>query len=302
MALWFKIHDDALDDPRLQRLAPATFRAWFNLLCVASRNGGRLPELSALAWLLRCGRKPLARRLDELKAVGLIEDVDGGLRPVEWERRQSLRDNTGDDPQTGAERTRRWRERRDAAVRPRDEDASPRDATVTGDQDQEQESQSAPAARASDSSRNFGRPSRRARATIRKRPPAPLSIRPWRRASTRRRSSPRPRPMPQRSPAGRPATSPARPVGSAKSAGAAQRPPRRLARPLACGSSRARRNGPPGRLTEAARARRQIREGAGASRRSGRWTPRRSRRDQRNSPARATRCAARPAQFGKERK
>jgi hypothetical protein len=155
VALWFKIHDDALDDPRLQRLAPATFRAWFNLLCVASRNGGRLPELSALAWLLRCGRKPLARRLDELKAVGLIEDVDGGLRPVEWERRQSLRDNTGDDPQTGVERTRRWRERRDAAVRPRDEDASPRDATVTGDQDQEQESQSAPAARASDSFEKF---------------------------------------------------------------------------------------------------------------------------------------------------
>ena len=159
MALWFRIYDDALDDPRLQRLAPATFRAWFNLLCVASRNGGRLPDLAELTWLLRCGKKPLARRLDELRAAGLIEERDGALRPIEWERRQTLRE-TIDEPLSGAERTRRWRDRRDPAVTtPRDEETSQRDEAVTGekelDQDQDQESQSAPAARASDQFQEF---------------------------------------------------------------------------------------------------------------------------------------------------
>jgi hypothetical protein len=152
VSLWFKIHDDALDDPRLQRLAPATFRAWFNLLCVASRNGGRLPELPELAWLLRCGRKPLARRLEELKAAGLVEEVDGALRPVDWQSRQTLRE-TGDEPLSGAERSRRWRERRDAAVTPsRDEETSQRDAPAAREreEDLEADSQSAPAARASD--------------------------------------------------------------------------------------------------------------------------------------------------------
>ncbi len=157
MSLWFKIFDDSLDDPRLQRLAPATFRTWFNLLCVASRNGGSLPDLAALAWLLRCSRKPLARRLDELTAAGLLEEVDGGLRPVQWERRQTLRE-VGDDPLPGAERTRRWRERRDVAVTPpRDEEPSQGDAPEPGEKEQDPDSQSAPAARASDRFAEFWR-------------------------------------------------------------------------------------------------------------------------------------------------
>lgn len=156
MSLWFKIHDDALDDPRLQRLAPATFRTWFNLLCVASRNGGRLPDIAELAWLLRCGKNPLARRLDELRSAGLIEERDGALRPVKWERRQTLRE-AGEEPLSGSERTRRWRDRRDPAVTQRDEETSHGDARLTGDreQDQDQESFSAPAAGASDRFQEF---------------------------------------------------------------------------------------------------------------------------------------------------
>ena len=51
------------------------FRAWFNVLCAASRNGGTLPDLSELAFMLRTRPGALSRRLEALKAAGLIEEV-----------------------------------------------------------------------------------------------------------------------------------------------------------------------------------------------------------------------------------
>jgi hypothetical protein len=112
--LWFRVYDEALDDPRLQRLPASLFRAWFNMLCAASRNGGSLPDLSDLAFMLRMRPGALTRRLEALKVAGLIEEVDGVLRPVEWEKRQFVRQDAqdGGEPMTAAERTRRWRERR----------------------------------------------------------------------------------------------------------------------------------------------------------------------------------------------
>ena len=106
--LWFRVYDDALDDPRLQRLPASIFRAWLNCLCVASRNGGTLPDLRDLSFLMRTRPGSLSRRLDALKAAGLLEDVDGVLRPVEWERRQFVERPSGSDP-TAAERMRRFR-------------------------------------------------------------------------------------------------------------------------------------------------------------------------------------------------
>ena len=116
--LWFRIYDEALDDPRLQRLPASLFRAWFNVLCAASRNGGTLPDLPDLAFMLRTRPGALSRRLEALKAAGLIEEAEGALRPVEWERRQFV--ERAADP-TAAERMRRFRERaaeRNGAVTP----------------------------------------------------------------------------------------------------------------------------------------------------------------------------------------
>jgi len=146
MSLWFKIHDEALDDPRLQRLPPATFRTWFNCLCVASRRAGTLPPLAELAFLLRTRPAVLAPRLEALRAAGLIEaDAGGVLRPAQWEKRQQLREAaSAEEPTSGAERTRQWRERRAAACA-----ASRGDDDVTGDQERDEEPKdTAPAARA----------------------------------------------------------------------------------------------------------------------------------------------------------
>ncbi len=117
--LWFRVYDEALDDPRLQRLPASLLRTWFNVLCATSRNGGTLPDLSELAFMLRTRPGALSRRLDALKAAGLIlEETDGALRPVEWEKRQFV--ERAADP-TAAERMRRFRERaaeRNGAVTP----------------------------------------------------------------------------------------------------------------------------------------------------------------------------------------
>ena len=116
--LWFRVYDEALDDPRLQRLPASLFRAWFNLLCAASRNGGLFPDLPTLAFMLRTRPGALCRRLEALRAAGLVEEVGGELRPVEWEKRQFVERSA--DP-TAAERMRRFRERaaaRNGAVTP----------------------------------------------------------------------------------------------------------------------------------------------------------------------------------------
>jgi hypothetical protein len=115
--LWFRIYDEALDDPRLQRLPASLFRAWFNVLCAASRNGGTLPDLPELAFMLRTRPGALSRRLEALKAAGLLDEVDAELRPVEWEKRQFVRQDAQDgaEPMSAAERTRRERRARDAA-------------------------------------------------------------------------------------------------------------------------------------------------------------------------------------------
>jgi hypothetical protein len=142
--LWFRVYDEALDDPRLQRLPASLFRAWFNILCAASRSGGTLPDLPELAFMLRARPLALSRRLDALKAAGLIEEADGALRPVEWEKRQFV--EWAADP-TAAERMRRFRER--AAKRNMAATPTVTNASIEEDEDLEQDSHAAPAARES---------------------------------------------------------------------------------------------------------------------------------------------------------
>ena len=106
--LWLRIFDEALFDPRFQRLPASLFQTWFNVLCATSRNAGTIPDLPELAFMLRTRPGALSRRLEALKAAGLIEEIDGELRPVAWEKRQFVERPA--DP-TAAERMRRFRER-----------------------------------------------------------------------------------------------------------------------------------------------------------------------------------------------
>lgn len=125
---WWKAPEMAFLDRRLQRLPASLFRLWFNLNCVASWSGGRLPDLADVAFLLRTSPAALTRRLDALRTAGLIAEGEGGemivVGAVETAERAT------DDrpaPMSAAERTRRWREAR----RERDAGDAARDDAVT---------------------------------------------------------------------------------------------------------------------------------------------------------------------------
>jgi hypothetical protein len=53
MTRWFRIYVDLVDDPTVQRLDAALFKALINLGCLASANYGALPPIDEIAFKLR---------------------------------------------------------------------------------------------------------------------------------------------------------------------------------------------------------------------------------------------------------
>jgi len=84
---WFRLYDDVLNDPKVQKLSGETFKLWINVLCIASKHGGVLPNLDDLAFELRLPTLVCKTEIDTLKAAGLI-DGDKRLKPHGWEKRQ----------------------------------------------------------------------------------------------------------------------------------------------------------------------------------------------------------------------
>ncbi len=105
---WFRVYDEIIDDIKVQSLPPHLFKTWINLLALASKNGGTIPHVGAIAFRLRMSPQDATNALDELIHLGLIDIApDGSWRPHNWLTRQYRADNA-DDP-TNAERQRKWR-------------------------------------------------------------------------------------------------------------------------------------------------------------------------------------------------
>jgi hypothetical protein len=117
MTRWFRVYNDLVDDPKVQRLEPSLFKALINLWCLTSATNGVLPPINEIAFKLRMKPQKAQRVLDALKAAGLFEDNEKGTHPHNWERRQYKSDV--DDP-TAAERMQRYRnkQRKSSATRP----------------------------------------------------------------------------------------------------------------------------------------------------------------------------------------
>lgn len=96
MADWFRAYNEALDDPKVQRLPGELFKTWFNLLCVASRCGGSLPALGDLAFMLRLGEDEAGGRIAKLVEAGLLDRDGDRLRPHNWSARQYESDTSTD--------------------------------------------------------------------------------------------------------------------------------------------------------------------------------------------------------------
>lgn len=105
---WWRAYEGAVDNPKLQLLPAPLFKSWFNLLCLASANSGKLPPIAMIVFKLRMSESRVRHTIAELVTRKLIDDRDGTLVPHNWEGRQYKSDVT--DP-TAAERMRNYRNR-----------------------------------------------------------------------------------------------------------------------------------------------------------------------------------------------
>jgi hypothetical protein len=80
MSRWFRFYDDAINDPKLLKLSNRLHRVWVGLLCVASKNDGRLPAMEDCALMLRLQPERMAEALVSLVGAGLLDrDENGAL-------------------------------------------------------------------------------------------------------------------------------------------------------------------------------------------------------------------------------
>jgi hypothetical protein len=105
---WFRLYAEVLNDPKVQFLPPDLFKHWVNILCIASKNDGVLPEIQDIAFALRETLDGAVTVIERLLNGGLIDKLNGGnngwhYAPHGWNKRQYKSD-------TSTERVKRFRE------------------------------------------------------------------------------------------------------------------------------------------------------------------------------------------------
>jgi hypothetical protein len=104
---YFKLHHEVAQDPKVQMLPAETFRAWINVLCIASANKPRrgfLPEMKHVAYVLRVSIAEAEAIIATLVGEGLLDESDGGYTPHNWDARQGRVDHS-------TERSRKFRQK-----------------------------------------------------------------------------------------------------------------------------------------------------------------------------------------------
>lgn len=131
MSRWWRAYDEAVDDPKLQRLSDRLFKAWFNLMCLASKGEGILPAIGDVAFKLHVSEHKAAKIITALAAAGLFDRrEDGKFEPHNWRGRQ-FKSDVADA--TNAERQKRYRDRHAVTAKT---------VTVTPPRDREQNTDS----------------------------------------------------------------------------------------------------------------------------------------------------------------
>ena len=103
---WLRFYNEALDDPKVQRLPAHLFRTWINILCLASTTAdGTLPSIDDMAFRLRMSSQDIEQHLSDLILAGLIDITPDGRVPHNWNRRQFVSDRS-------TERVRKHRKRK----------------------------------------------------------------------------------------------------------------------------------------------------------------------------------------------
>lgn len=106
MSRWWRAHDDSVDHEKLLLLSDRQHRAWYNLMCLSSANGGCLPDIKIIALKLRMTEGKTRAIIDQLVAAGLFDDNNGQAAPHNWDKRQFKSDVSTDRVQRFRERKR----------------------------------------------------------------------------------------------------------------------------------------------------------------------------------------------------
>jgi len=96
---WFRMYNEALDDPKVQSLSPADFKGWINLLLLACRKDGCLPAEDDVAFNLRLNLPTARKLIKTLTSKGLIDPTgtdDSVGMPHGWNSRQYKSDVSTD--------------------------------------------------------------------------------------------------------------------------------------------------------------------------------------------------------------
>jgi hypothetical protein len=106
---WFRFYNEALDDPKIQKLDGETFKAWINLLCLCARNDGLPHSVNDIAFALRLDFHGCSTVLSRLADGGLLDRLNGGANGMHygvhgWDKRQYKSD-------TSTDRVKRFRQR-----------------------------------------------------------------------------------------------------------------------------------------------------------------------------------------------
>jgi hypothetical protein len=112
-SLWWRAQHGCVDHPKLIKLSDRAHRNWFNLNCVASANGGVLPDIGTVAIKLRLTEARAAAAITELVDAKLFDLTEDGYVPHDWSQWQFKTD--GLDP-TNTERQRKHRALRRAEL------------------------------------------------------------------------------------------------------------------------------------------------------------------------------------------
>lgn len=107
---WWRAYSRARHEPKLLKLSDKDFRWWFNLLCVASERGGKLPFIRDLAAEFRVSENVIAVAIERLRLAGLFEiegepGADVIYVPHNWNVLQYVSDSSSN-------RVKQFRERR----------------------------------------------------------------------------------------------------------------------------------------------------------------------------------------------
>ena len=95
MSLWFRYYNEALDDPKVQKLHASLFKTWVNILSLASKHDGIIPAIEEVAFRLRMSDHDAQAHIDELIGLGLLDiRADRRVEPHNWMKRQFVSDTS----------------------------------------------------------------------------------------------------------------------------------------------------------------------------------------------------------------